>query len=224
MIGLAALLAVGTALVGGDRLLAVWLEKRVADGAATAMRLEHDPKVRVHGFPAVTQLSGGLRRVDVEMDDVPPTPDRRIPLSELDARLDGVEKSGDQVHVDSVTGTVRITYDDLAAATGLAFRADASRAGRVVAEATVPILGAVQVSAEVSVTDGSGVTLGRMETPGLPDRVADRLVERLTKQPVATPALPDGVSLSDVATDDDGITVRLTGTRLALSPDSPVGT
>ncbi|MFD4576554.1 DUF2993 domain-containing protein, partial [Streptomyces sp. NPDC058479] len=168
MIGLAALLAVGTALVGGDRLLAVWLEKRVADGAATAMRLDHDPKVRVHGFPAVTQLSGGLRRVDVEMDDVPPTADRRIPLSELDARLDGVEKSGDEVHVGSVTGTVRISYDDLTAATGLAFRADASRADRFVAEATVPILGAVRVSAEVSVTDGSGVTLGRVETPGLP--------------------------------------------------------
>ncbi|MFD4968569.1 hypothetical protein ACFWNK_38225 [Streptomyces sp. NPDC058417] len=61
-------------------------------------------------------------------------------------------------------------------------------------------------------------------SPPPPPRVADRLVERLTKQPVATPALPDGVSLSDVATDDDGITVCLTGTRLALSPDSPVGT
>ncbi|MFJ3497689.1 hypothetical protein ACIPPJ_29445 [Streptomyces sp. NPDC086091] len=99
-----------------------------------------------------------------------------------------------------------------------------SRADRFVAEATVPILGAVRVSAEVSVTDGSGVSLGRVETPCLPDRVADRLVERLTKQAVATPSLPDGVSLSDVATDDGGITVCLTGTRLALSPDSPVGT
>lgn len=72
------------------------------------------PKVRVHGFPVLTQAaSGTLRQVDITAQDIPACgTDRPLPVRELALLLHGVTKSddGSEVRARSAQATAYLSY------------------------------------------------------------------------------------------------------------------
>ncbi|MFD4744331.1 DUF2993 domain-containing protein [Streptomyces rubiginosohelvolus] len=214
-LGLVTLL-LGALLLAGDRLLATWMEKQAARAVAATMRLADEPSVRLYGFPAVSQFQGEIDRMDVGMRDLPPPEGGRIRVSSLDARLDGVQRSGTSMDVDTFSAVARVGYDDLSAATGLAFHTHPERPDRIVAEASVPVIGTITVSAQVEVADGDSLSFTRVEVPQGPPAVSERIAEALQKRPIDLPGLPEGVSIGKAEVTGSGVAVRLAGEQVKL--------
>jgi hypothetical protein len=105
--------AILVALVVTDRMAAAALEQRLAERLRCATGAANAPKVRVDGFPVLTQLAAGhLDRIEVTADDVPLA---TATVTHVRARATRVELSGGTVTARSVSIFATISYADLAA-------------------------------------------------------------------------------------------------------------
>lgn len=225
--------------VAADRVGAVIAQHELAGQLKDRMRLRHEPSVKIHGIPFLTQVIDG-KYTDIEITADGLDADKVSGLS-ADVDLHGAQAavgdllSGkiDSLPVDRIDGTVTVPYGELARASGVA-GLQVTRTGDAV-RVTVPttLLGRqVTLSAQTHptiVTDGTSTSI-RIEADhvtadgaGLPSEVVAGLQNR-TNFTIPLAGLQFGLQLRSIAVRDDGLRVSARATHVTLRSDMTVQT
>jgi LmeA-like phospholipid-binding len=194
-----------------DRSAAVLVQQRIADRVRAAVPGAGDPRVTLHGIPAVSQLvAGRFAEVDVEARDLRLTD---LPVRTLELTLRDVTLTGGAAEVSAMDATVLLAPDGLQAIAG--DRATVStRDGQLVLGRTLlglPVRLAYTVSVEngtLSLRAAAATLAGRPVDPSL-------LPVDLAVIP-KTPDLPLGLRLDSARATDDGLELHGSGRNLHL--------
>lgn len=213
-------------VIAADRVLPVIAAGRVADKIQQAGELPTRPRVAIHGVPFLTQMFGGTYEdVELTADDVTIGDfggiTAKIHLRGLRAPLgDLLGGDLDRIPVDRATGVATISYEDLAAASGV----DGLRLGWDGTNPTVgaDLPGAGEVTARAGVKlDGERLTITAedINTGGL-GLAGDLLSQAagLLGYSLNLSDLPFGILVTDVDAGPDGITLRGQADDLVLTP------
>lgn len=186
-----------------------------------AMELE-GADVAVEGFPvAWYALRREFPAVELTADAAPlELEGGRLTARDLDARLSDVVVADDAVRAASVQGTARIDYADVSALAGTPIsHADGDR---VRAEGSMQVLG-VRVTGTITavpVVDVATQTI-RLDAPQvdvsgvrIPDQAVAALVDTVWRP--TSLDLPHGLQVESVEATEQGLTVAIGGTDLAL--------
>jgi hypothetical protein len=200
-----------------DRVAAHYAQGAAGDFLASHAAFDQKPKVKVHGFPFLTQALSG-RYDDVEVSG------RGLRVGDfrdasLDARLRGVHLAlGDVIgnkatalRVDSASGTVTLSYAEVARATGVAGLSltDAGRSVQATAQVTVPTVGVVSVRATADVVvSGSTLHLLIKSVSAVGASVSSAALQPFVDSvqvPIQLPALPYGLTLTSITASGAGL-------------------
>jgi hypothetical protein len=228
---LVALIVLGALAVGVDRLAAYVASTVVAERLAQTESLSQRPTVVVHGFPFLTQAANGV------YDDVSITAREvrraQVTVSLVRARLRGIHlppslllhQQVRQLPIDEVSGTVSVTYADLAAA----FPADvvslSDDGGRLRVTGRVSVLGQqVAATGEAAVQlhgDTVDVVVGHVAVSSpvaasIPDSLLTSLASDLSFQ-ANVGRLPFGLRLTNVAVQPNGLAVSASARGVVLN-------
>jgi hypothetical protein len=188
-----------------DRIAVSVAQSQVADKLKSSRGLTQKPSVSIEGFPFLTQLVGGkLDEVKVHATGMvvhgPEGPS--VTLQDFDADLKGVRLEDDYstAVADSATGTAVISYADLSAALPNHTTVSYGGASNVKVSTTVdlPILGQQTLS-------GSG--LG----------AAAGLIGSYLEPKFQLAGLPQGLGLTRIQAEPDGVAVSVAGTGVSLN-------
>jgi hypothetical protein len=225
-------LVVLAALVAGlDRLAAHVAAGRIATAVQTDAHLAHKPKVDVHGFPFLTQAVGGkYNRIEVTAADVFDS----LGSSLTTVNFEGVHISASnaldgkvgQIPVDHVTGSVRVSFSDVEAAShipGVKVQPVAGQPDELEVGESVDVAGlsvAASVIAHVSAS-GNTITLKATDVrlpagAPVPSGVLDQIRSHAGFS-VTVPGLPTGVRLTGVTVGADGVTATLRADDIVLT-------
>jgi hypothetical protein len=212
------------ALVGGAYLGDRWAHGRAEDRFAEAVRtgvegVTGEPAVHIAGFPFLTQLvSGSLDDVTIDVDSAAFS---GVDLQDVDVRAHGVTTSEPYraqravVHgslsTAALEGMVAERTDadvDLAVDDGRLTATVEVMRGDVTAELVPAAQGGAIAVDVVRVTLGGAV----IDVEDLP-RAVETWLQDLT---VPVEGLPEGLGLTDVVVQDDGVRVTATGTDVVL--------
>jgi LmeA-like phospholipid-binding len=206
-------------LVVADRVALVVAERTTASKLAAYGQFEAKPSVHIGGFPFLTQaVRGSYDDVEIKSDAVTLG---EVPRAKLDVRLRGAKiplnkLSGGPVSslpVDQVSGTVELTYADLArlsSVAGLTF----GPAGRLLAvsgQVSLPVVGAISVHGTAAVavqSDRVRVTVKSLDVGGVsasgPVLAA---VSAAIADAIDIPPLPYGLKIQSVQVAGTGLVV-----------------
>ncbi|MDO5720016.1 MAG: DUF2993 domain-containing protein [Actinomycetaceae bacterium] len=171
------------------------------------------------GFPFLFQtFSGNYNRLDIHADSVQPngeSADSRF--KNFNATLTGI-KTGDKTIVDQLTAQGFMAFDDFPNSGDLG--ADATISG---CDSNVCIQGDVDGRAAKIVIslspsdDGLGFTIAFTEfsIEGIPDVLTEGLVGE--EETIPLDPLPEGVKVSDIVVESDGILFKFEGTNVNIS-------
>lgn len=222
----------GGLFVAADRIAVHFAESEAADRAQTTLGLSSPPGIDIKGFPFLTQvLAEKLDDVEVTADGVRAagTGGQTLRVARFQADLHGVSLGSgfSSAVADTADGTAFVSYEDLAKAapSGVTIGYGGTSAKgkgqvKVGVEVSTPV-GSVKrsVVSEVSVTGKDGIKLTAGKIPGLeslPPVVEDLIRERIDfSRDLA--GLPEGIELSSVTAEADGITIAATGTKVVLA-------
>ena len=212
------------ALVGGayvgDRWALGQAEERFADGVRTGVDgVTGRPSVHIDGFPFLTQLAAGsLDDVTVDVDTASLS---GVDLQDVDLRAHGVSTS-EPYRADSAV--VHGTLTTAALERVVAERTDADVDLAVDGDrltATLQVLRADVTAELVPTAQGDGIAVdvvsvrlagAVVDVDDLPRAAASRLQD-LT---VPVEGLPEGLELTDVVVQGDGLRITATGTDVVL--------
>jgi hypothetical protein len=181
------------------------------------------PDVSIQGFPFLTQLvSRDIRQVNIRSANVPEGP---VTIKSMNFVLGGLHLNSGYSGgtVDTLTGSVFITFPELANALTSQAGALGSLAGsagltltaassdEVKASITVVIISA-SATWRVTAVDGNKIHVQLVSSSGLPPS----LLGSVSNITLRLPALPLSVSLQSVSVTPDGITGQLAGRNLQL--------
>ena len=225
------MLLLAGALLGLDRGLHAYAERRVAAELQSSLALGALPKVEIRGFPFLTQAARNhFPRVDVTASGVAGSRSPGEPALEIEtlqAELHDVrtEDGYRVVTAGRLDGRAVLAYDALAgySENPLSYGGSAGGPGRVQTEVSAPVGGdllAATVSGVVTVDEPNQqvvITEPAVEVLGveLGDEVADRLAERFL-EPIPVGALPLGLRLTGVEATETGMVARVTGTDVLI--------
>jgi hypothetical protein len=181
------------------------------------------PAVSIAGFPFLTQLAArDFRQVTISSANVPEGP---VTIRELSAVLSGVHITAgfSGATVDQLTGTVFITFPELASA----LTSQAGGLGSLLGGAglTLTAAGSNEVKSTLSLAVISGSATWRVTALG-GDQIRVRLVSSnglpssllgsISNIRLRLPALPFHLRVQSLSVNPDGITGELTGSHLAI--------
>jgi hypothetical protein len=228
---LLAVLLVAGALLGLDRGLHAYVERRVAAELQSSLALEAPPTVEILGFPFLTQAARNhFPRVDLTASGVsgsrsPGEPP--IEIETLQAELFDVRTAQGyrRVTAGRLDGRATLAYDALAGYTEnpLTYGGNFGGPGRVQTTVTAPIGGdllAATISGVVAVDEPNQqvvITEPSVEVVGI--ELGEEVVARLAEQflePIPVGALPLGLRLTGVEATETGIIALVTGTDVLI--------
>ncbi|WP_217555006.1 DUF2993 domain-containing protein [Streptomyces sp. GbtcB6] len=224
VVAVAALLLLVLAPVAVDRFMAVQVEARTAKAFQQGMHTPLPPKVRVHGFPVLTQIaSDSLRDVDITAHDIPAADSTGpLPVSELSLHLAGLTKSDDdqEARARSAEATALLTYADVSDALGLEV-SRGSRPDRLRATVALPLGNSVTATTTVSAVAGNRIAFKDFKvTGGLMSGAAETVLDKAFEQPIQLRNIPDGLHLRSVTATESGLTARFSGTSVTFHADN----
>jgi hypothetical protein len=216
----------GGLFVAADRIAVNVAENKAAEQAQTSEGLSEKPKVSIKGFPFLTQAAGRkLDDVQITANDIAAgDAGQSVRIQKFQADLHGVRLSNGYSHAvaDTADGSAFLTYADLskAAPAGITVSyGGTDKDGRPMVKLTGTVMKArLSVLSQLSVRGADSIGLHAEALPtaftalGLDNEVRQQLdfVTRLTH-------LPAGITLTDVKTDQDGISVAAKGTDVVLA-------
>jgi hypothetical protein len=213
---IAVLVAIPLLGLGSDYGARVNAESKTAQAFQEATGTPTAPKVKIRGFPFLTQAARGtLDEVDIFAKDIPPRTGSPspVPISELDARLTKLNRNADAntAQAGSATATAFISYQDLGGALGLDVRAG-SAPGQITASLSVPLAGTISVNAELT-KDGPTTIAFKVlsiSADNLPEFVQNS-INKTFEQKIPLQNLPQGLTLDNISTESSGISAKLSG-------------
>lgn len=189
-----------------------------------------EPSVSIDGFPFLTQVAGkDLDKVTAEVEGVTATAgDRRVRLSKITLAAKDVKLSGDysSAVADRATGTVHLSYADLSEAADDGVRveyggknASGKAQVKVTGSVVLPVLGTVErsVYSTVSVGEGNTVRLRADEIPGDKIPGIEGAIRKKTDFDRTIDKLPEGIKLTGVSADKDGVDISMEGSDVHLA-------
>ncbi|MFJ8645762.1 DUF2993 domain-containing protein [Streptomyces sp. NPDC093546] len=216
----------GGLFIAADRLAVNYAEGEVA-GKIQAQRGVGggSADVSIKGFPFLTQVLGKeLDEVDVTLNGVEAQAGgRTLHIARMTAALHDVRLGGNfsTATAATATGTARVSYAELAKASGEDVTVGYGGNGKVkvTGSVQVPVLGSVtrSVLSTVSIADGDTIRVRADEVPGegIPG-VEERVRER-TDFDRSVAGLPAGLKLQKVEATAEGVVITLTGTNVVLA-------
>jgi hypothetical protein len=218
------LLVLAVLLVALDRGSCWIAERQVASKFQTSQHLSTRPSVTIGGFPFLTQLAGrDFSDVRIKAAGlVVAGQGRPVRITDLAVDLRQVRPSSNfsSATAGSGSGTARLGYADLSAATG--FPTGYAGSGKVKATSSVQLLGqkvSGSVSTLVGVSGGNTLTFGQITADvagaGIPQQLTDALAALLAK-PVSLHGLPAGLRITKVTADASGLAIIMSASNLAL--------
>lgn len=219
----------GVLFVVADRVTVGIAEDKAAEKLRASQGLSSTPSVSIKGFPFLTQVVGGtLDEVDAELGGIEAGPDgSRLRIEQLNAQFHGVRLSSDYTSVEGAagaTGTARISYTDLTAATGNGVRVSyggekSGGGGRVSISPNVSVMRSLEVRGTVSTPGGNTVRLRVDSVPVVCTKIpgCERLVRERVDRDWRIDGLPSGLRLDRVVTTPDGIAIDASGTDVSLT-------
>ncbi|GAA1433527.1 DUF2993 domain-containing protein [Microlunatus lacustris] len=225
------LLLLAGALLGLDRGLHAYAERRVATELQNSLALAGPPAVEIRGFPFLTQAARNrFPRVDVTASGFSGSRSPGEPTLEIEtlqAELHDVrtEDGYRVVRAGRLDGRAVLAYDALGgySENPLSYGGSAGGPGRVQTKVSAPVGGdllAATISGVVTVDEPNQqmvITEPAVEVVGveLGDEVVDRLAERFL-EPIPVGALPLGLRLTGVEATETGMVARVTGTDVLI--------
>lgn len=222
---------VGTLLVlcalafAADRGALITARRELATEIQAEAHVRQRPEISLRGFPFLTQAlrgryaGGQVTLHDVRTDRlrvqslVVDLRDVRVPLGDL---LSGAVYA---VPVGQLTGTARINYAELAAATGIPHLRLRSRAGRLEIALPVTRLGQTVLIVATGRIAVSGQALrissGQVQGLPVPQALVDFALAQLRNR-LSLEHLPYGLALAGVAVRDTGIEVQVRARSVVL--------
>lgn len=223
-------LLIGIGLVGVDRIVHGYAEKRVADELQTGLALADAPEVDIEGIPFLTQLARStFSEVLITADEIAvrDTEDEPVlTLTTVRATLtDVVASDGYRTLVaGQVQGTAAADWAEISrvAQVDAAFGGtDASGRGRVVLTYRTTLMGQ-ELSADISgrpVLEEGELTFAEVDVDvagiDIPRSVSDELVGRLLA-PIPLP-LPLGLRAEGLSVDEQGAALEISGQDVPLT-------
>ncbi|MGW7201170.1 LmeA family phospholipid-binding protein [Streptomyces chryseus] len=226
------ILLVVAVILGGvfvivDRLALNYAESEVAKRIQSRQGLTGAVDVSIKGFPFLTQVaSKHLDQVDVGVEGVEASAQgRTVRISELTAALHDVRVTGSfsgfsDATADRATGTARISYEDLSAASESDFPVSYGGDGKVKVTGSVELLGRKitrSVLSSVSVVDGSTIRVRADEVPGEGLPGIEEQIREKTDFDRSISGLPEGLKLKKAEPTKDGLEIFVTGTNVGLA-------
>ena len=222
---LVVLLILGGLVVAADRVAAHVVEDQIGRRLQTQLGTAAPPVVDIAGFPFLTQaLDGSLHSVRVQADALPATEEQPIPLAAVDLRLQDVT-SGDVFETFTVTrvdGNATLDYATAQQLAGMPIRYAPDNRVELTVKTQVlstPVTARVVGLPEIDVTDQT-LTLREPEVTvagvAVPRATAQSLLDNLLK-PVPITGLPDGLRITGVSAQSDGLHATVTGQDMAFS-------
>jgi hypothetical protein len=206
-----------------------WIaQDRAAAKFQASQHLAAKPKVKIAGFPFLTQVAHrSFDQVSITARNLlVDSNGRQVRISTLQVELYGVQVSKDLSSATARSGTGRavIGYPALSQSAGVpvdwAGNGSDSR-GRVKATKTIKILGqsfSGSVSAEVVVAGRNTVEFAKPKVTvsglGVPQIVTDQFAALLP--PLVLDRLPSGLTVRNVSADSDGLIVDLTAKNVTV--------
>ncbi|MGW7055531.1 LmeA family phospholipid-binding protein [Streptomyces sp. NPDC054887] len=217
----------GGVFVALDRLALNYAESEVAERVKSRQGLTGTVDVSIKGFPFLTQVaSKHFDQVDVTVDGVEASAEgRTVRVSELTAALHDVRVRGSfsgfsDATADRATGSARISYEDLTAASESSFPVSYGGDGKVKVTGSAEILGREitrSVISTVSVVDGSTIRVRADEVPGEGLPGIEEQVREKTDFDRRISGLPEGLKLEKAESTKDGLEITVTGTDVGLA-------
>lgn len=230
-IGLLVVLLVAGALLGLDRGLHAYVERRVAAELQSSLALETPPTVEILGFPFLTQAARNhFPRVDLTASGISGSRSPGEPPVEIDtlqAELYDVRTADGyrRITAGRLDGRATLAYDSLAGygENPLSYGGNPGGPGRVQTTVSAPVAGdllGATISGVVAVDEPNQlvvITEPSVEVVGveLGDEVVNRLAERFL-EPIPVGSLPLGLRLTGVEATEAGIIARVTGTDVLI--------
>ncbi|MEH0419803.1 LmeA family phospholipid-binding protein [Streptomyces sp. B21-083] len=233
----------GGLFVIADRVAVGFAEDEVADRLRTNEGLATTPDVSIKGFPFLTQVAGGeLDDVEVgikDYDAATGTSGQNIRIDDLNARMQGVEFSGDysSATAATATGSANITYAELLKA---AKATTGSQPTEVVPGVTATVVGLsdggngkIKVAVEATVLGkqlpqpvsvlstvtvaGDTVKVKADSLPNLGIDLADGRMRAVTDFQQKIEGLPGGIKLDSVEAAKTGVDITVKGSNVNLA-------
>jgi hypothetical protein len=220
-------------LVAVDRIACGVAQSEIAQRIRATESVTASPKVKVHGFPFLTQaLRGRYTRVDADLKDLSVQDGLTIDTLHLELRgvqvkiSDVVNGSVNQVPVSSATTTATVSYSSLNAVVkanspqNLDVKLAQGKSNRLAVSGKYSagqLNVQIQGQAEVSVKGGALVVGLDSETvDALPSVVRSQL-KSLIGAGYKLPALPFGFEATSVTVGPTGVTVQANATSVELN-------
>jgi hypothetical protein len=232
------LVLLGVIFVIADRAAAAFAERAIADQVRKEVARQDvqaaEPKVKVGGFPFLTQvLDGRYESISIVLRDVRGSVEgNRVSLPQLDvdarnvrASIETLRSGQGEVRAETMNGTGLLTYSSVAKLTKQPGVQLSEQNGKLVVKAPLEVLGqqvTVNGTAKLSVADGR-VQIGfdTLTAEGLPAApAAQALVNAYAKQisiNVALPDLPFQLQLQRVQPQPDGLAVTATAKDVPIN-------
>ncbi|MEU7278815.1 DUF2993 domain-containing protein [Streptomyces sp. NPDC045431] len=216
----------GGLFIAADRLAVNYAEGEVAAKVQAQRGVGGgSADVSIKGFPFLTQVLGKeLDEVDVTLNGVEASAGgRTLRIATMTAALHDVRLGNNfsTATAANATGTARVSYAELAKASGEDVTVAYGGNGKVkvTGSVDVPVLGRVtrSVMSTVSIADGTTIRVRADEVPGegIPG-VEERVRER-TDFDRSVAGLPAGLKLQKVEATAEGVVITLTGTNVTLA-------
>jgi hypothetical protein len=233
----------GGLFVIADRVAVGFAEDEVADRLRTNEGLATTPDVSIKGFPFLTQVAGGeLDDVEVgikDYDAATGTSGQNIRIDDLNARMRGVEFSGDysSATAATATGSANITYAELLKATKATTGSEPTQVvpgvtatvvglsdggnGKIKVAVKATVLGKelpqpVTVLSTVTVA-GDTVKVKADSLPNLGIDLADGRIRAVTDFQQKIEGLPGGIKLDSVEAAKTGVDITVKGSNVNLA-------
>ncbi|ELP68108.1 DUF2993 domain-containing protein [Streptomyces turgidiscabies] len=233
----------GGLFVIADRVAVGFAEDEVADRLRANEGLATTPDVSIKGFPFLTQVAGGeLDDVEVgikDYDAATGTSGQNIRIDDLNARMRGVEFSGDysSVTAATATGSADITYAELLKATKATTGSEPTEVvpgvtatvvglsdggnGKIKVAVEATVLGKelpqpVSVLSTVTVA-GDTVKVKADSLPNLGIDLADGRMRAVTDFQQKIEGLPGGIKLDSVEAAKTGVDITVKGSNVNLA-------
>ncbi|MFH8490861.1 DUF2993 domain-containing protein [Streptomyces longisporoflavus] len=233
----------GGLFVAADRLAVGFAEDEAAEKLRTSEGLSQTPDVSIKGFPFLTQVAGGtLDDVEIGIEDYDATSGSdKIRIADLNARMKGVEFSGDysSATADEATGTALISYDELLkqaqgepvelplGATGkvvglsdgggnkIKVEVEVSKGGAKLPK-PVHVMSSVRVENDTIKVNADDIPK-KFEVMGVSIPLPEGMVRDVTDFEEKVTGLPGGIKIDEVRPAKDGVEISVKGTNVKLA-------
>ena len=208
------LIAVLAVLFAADRITPVIAGRVVGSNLKSDLGTTDAPEVRFGGFPFLTQLATqNFQDVEVTAHDVRSEQlPGAITVRTINAQLHGVDLSDDSITVDSADGSALLDYKAVSTLVGhtVSYAGD----GRI----KIKLLAEIAITASVSVDEQGqiGLTDVRIDSANAPG-FANQLVQTIVNTLIPSLSLPDGIRLTGIQIEENGVWAQGTGSHLVIA-------